>query len=296
MAPLPSTRQVAPLCFSLAIALLLVLGAAQAKLSPRSFLVKAGEEQRRLAAGDAGPVLVTGATGATGSLTYKALKEAGVEVRGLVRNVTKAQELLPCGECGPEDGIFVGDVTDPDTLTAAFAGARRLVILTGSFPHRYPNGSFYFPEGGYPKDVDWQGSNNQVRAAHAAGVEHVLLVSSMGTTEPDSFLDKLGNGHALFYKLNGEVDLMASGIPYTVVKPGGLLNDPGQERLLLAGHNDDMEKPRVTRADVADVLLHAVLMPEASTNLRFDLSSDDSQPPSGDFQALFDDARNWVGA
>lgn len=80
MAPLPSTRQVAPLCFSLAIALLLVLGAAQAKLSPRSFLVKAGEEQRRLAAGDAGPVLVTGATGATGSLTYKALKEAGVEV------------------------------------------------------------------------------------------------------------------------------------------------------------------------------------------------------------------------
>lgn len=77
------------------------------------------------------------------------------------------------------------------------------------------------------QDVDWQGSNNQVRAAHAAGVEHVLLVSSMGTTEPDSFLDKLGNGHALFYKLNGEVDLMASGIPYTVVKPGGLLNDPG---------------------------------------------------------------------
>lgn len=52
----------------------------------------------------------------------------------------------------------------------------------------------------------------------------------------------------------------------------------------------------MTRADVADVLLHAVLMPEASTNLRFDLSSDDSQPPSGDFQALFDDARNWVGA
>lgn len=55
-----------------------------------------------------------------------------MQVRGLVRNVTKAQELLPCGECGPEDGIFVGDVTDPDTLTAAFAGARRLVILTGT--------------------------------------------------------------------------------------------------------------------------------------------------------------------
>jgi hypothetical protein len=41
------------------------------------------------------------------------------------------------------------------------------------------------------------------RAALSAGVEHVLLVSSMGTTQPDTFLDLLGEGHALFYKLNG---------------------------------------------------------------------------------------------
>jgi hypothetical protein len=57
-----------------------------------------------------------------------------------------------------------------------------------------------------------------------------------------------------------------------------------------------MEKPRVTRADVADVLLHAILMPEASANLRFDLSSDADQPATGDFASLFADARNWVGA
>ena len=35
-------------------------------------------------------------------------------------------------------------------------------------------------------------------------MRHVLLVSSMGTTQPDTFLDKLGDGHALFYKLNGK--------------------------------------------------------------------------------------------
>jgi uncharacterized protein YbjT (DUF2867 family) len=59
------------------------------------------------------------------------------QVRALVRNATKAKELLPCGDCGTEDGVFVGDVTDPSSLTAAFEGARRLVILTGaslSFP------------------------------------------------------------------------------------------------------------------------------------------------------------------
>ena len=77
------------------------------------------------------------------------------------------------------------------------------------------------------QDIDWHGSNNQVRAALDAGVDHILLVSSMGTTEPNSFLDLIANGHILFFKLNGEIDLMGSGAPYTVVKPGGLLNDEG---------------------------------------------------------------------
>ena len=78
------------------------------------------------------------------------------------------------------------------------------------------------------QDIDWHGSNNQVRAAMDAGVDHILLVSSMGSTEPNSFLDLLGNGHIVFFKLNGEIDLMGSGAPYTVVKPGGLLNDEGR--------------------------------------------------------------------
>mmetsp|Transcript_15635 Transcript_15635/g.43735 ORF Transcript_15635/g.43735 Transcript_15635/m.43735 type:complete len:298 (+) Transcript_15635:91-984(+) len=243
-----------------------------------------------------GPVLVTGATGRTGSLLYESLKSHGLEVKALVRNATKARERLSCGACGTEDGIFVGDVTDPSSMTASFHGVKQLVILTASYPLKLPNGSYYFPEGGYPKDIDWQGSNNQVRCAHDAGVDHVLLVSSMGTTEPDSFLDLLGNGHDLFYKLNGEADLMASGMPFTIVKPGGLLDDAGGQHLLLAGHNDDLERPRVTRADVADVLLHAIMMPSESKWLRFDLSSDATKCATGDFKALFQDARNWQGA
>lgn len=34
-------------------------------------------------------------------------------------------------------------------------------------------------------------------------MQHVLLVSSMGTTQPDSYLDKLADGHVMWYKLNG---------------------------------------------------------------------------------------------
>ena len=61
-------------------------------------------------------------------------------------------------------------------------------------------------------------------SAKKAGVKHVLLCSSMGSTAPDNFLNKhLEN--VLFYKLNGEATLMAAGLPFTVVKPGGLLGE-----------------------------------------------------------------------
>ena len=69
----------------------------------------------------------------------------------------------------------------------------------------------------------------------------------------------------------------------------------GGQSLLLAGHNDDLKEPRVTRADVAEVLLQAILRPELSKWTRFDLSSDSSKPATGDFEALFETARNWRG-
>ena len=55
-------------------------------------------------------VLVTGATGQTGSLAYFQLKAAGFETRALVRNATKAQAILQCGACSEKEGVYVGDV------------------------------------------------------------------------------------------------------------------------------------------------------------------------------------------
>ena len=50
-----------------------------------------------------GPVVVvSGATGRTGSLLYLALRSSGVAVRALVRNASKAREMLDCGACDEE--------------------------------------------------------------------------------------------------------------------------------------------------------------------------------------------------
>ena len=40
--------------------------------------------------------------------------------------------------------------------------------------------------------VDWVGQRNQIDAAKAAGVKHIVIVSSMGGTDPNGFLNKMG--------------------------------------------------------------------------------------------------------
>jgi nucleoside-diphosphate-sugar epimerase len=45
--------------------------------------------------------------------------------------------------------------------------------------------------------VDWLGQKVQIDAAKAAGVKQVVLVSSMGGTDPNHQLNSLGNGNIL---------------------------------------------------------------------------------------------------
>jgi len=232
-------------------------------------------------------VLVTGATGHTGSTVYLALKSQGVTVHGLVRNVTKARDLLKCGACNASDGIFVGDITKPETLAAAMAGADTLVITTGPAYHcKIPAiyiGCHFYP-GADPKTIAWEGVKNQVSAfASSPGPalkdRHVILLSNDLTTVPDNFLDKIDNSHGTFYALNGEVFTMASGVPFTILKPNGLNDgDPAKKEILVA-HDDEgwnAMNPNtefITRSDVARLLTYAALNPEKTKGLRFDVTS-----------------------
>jgi uncharacterized protein YbjT (DUF2867 family) len=242
-------------------------------------------------------LLVTGATGRTGALVYHGLRRHHHDVRALVRNPEKARAVLNCTRCDESDGIFKGDVTaGSQGLEAAFRGVASVVILTSSFPVKLPNGSWVYPTGGSPREVDWVGCDAQVQSAVRAGVRRVVLVSSMGTTQPASFLDKLGGGYALFYKTQGELGLMSASasLNFTIVKPSGLVDDTADDRKLLVGRNDELARTgmmTVPRADVARVVIAALAMPAISGNLRFDLSSDPNGPTTTDFAQLFAEAR-----
>lgn len=70
--------------------------------------------------------------------------------------------------------------------------------------------------------VDFGGQKRQFDAAKAAGVSHVVVVSSMGGTQRDNTLNQLGNGNILVWKRRAEEHLIASGLPYTILHPGGV--------------------------------------------------------------------------
>jgi len=233
-----------------------------------------------LAEGANRTVIVTGATGRSGSSIYLLLKKAGVNVRGLVRNTTKAREYLGCSKCDESEGIFVGDITKPESLGPAMTGADGLVIGTGrtaSAP---------------AKSILFDGVANQVDAFLAsAGPKpadrHVSLISMQFTTLPDTFLNKIiahlwGGWDVGFYSLQGESHVMSANVPFTILKACGLTEDPEKQSQILVGHDDKgwgmKDAHTVSRHDVARVLAAAAGNPSMAEGLRFDFCSKKGTP------------------
>lgn len=244
-------------------------------------------------------VLVTGATGKTGSIVYQKLKQSeDFAVTGFARSRQKVQDLFNSTE-----GFCFGDIKDKDSLKQAIEGCQGLVILTSASPKMVAppkpgeRPQFTYEADGTPELVDYQGQKNQIDLALDAGVEHIVLVGSMGGTNENHPLNMMGNGKILIWKRKAEEYLVNSGINYTIIRAGGLLDQPGGRRKLLVGNNDQLlNNPpdgiatSIPRADVAETVIQALREPSA-INKAFDLISYPEASSEGsvtqDFAALF---------
>mmetsp|Transcript_517 Transcript_517/g.602 ORF Transcript_517/g.602 Transcript_517/m.602 type:complete len:297 (+) Transcript_517:142-1032(+) len=237
-------------------------------------------------------VVVTGAGGQTGQALFRKLLTYLDEFTpiGFVRTPESKQSLVNSGLSA--GSIAVVDVTDGPAVKAFLTSSPvdAFCICTSGKPaptgvmteegkpvFGYPNGS--------PEEVDWIGQRNQINACGAG--THVVVCSSMGGTDPSNMLNKLGRtvdsegkevgGNILKWKRKAEKYLIDSGLPYTIVHPGGLLNEPGGERELVVGVDDSQEGTTsrlVPREDVAEVMLQA-LRNEGYRNRSFDLRAKD---------------------
>lgn len=245
-------------------------------------------------------VLVTGATGRTGALAFEKLchQDAQFEAVGFARSSSKVQERF-----GSTAAFHTGDITEPGALDQAIADCHALVILTSAVPQMQPPATpgerptFSFIPGGMPEQVDYMGQKHQIDSALRAGVEHIVLVGSMGGTNENHPLNSLGNGNILIWKRKAEQYLIDSGIAYTIIRAGGLQDQPGGQRQLLVGKDDQFltnnptgAPTSIPRADVAETVVRALLEPNAR-NKAFDLISKPADDPTSvittDFASLF---------
>ncbi|KAG1657167.1 hypothetical protein FOA52_012282 [Chlamydomonas sp. UWO 241] len=253
-------------------------------------------------------VVVTGAAGRTGALVLKKLVASDkYEPRAVVRSEQSKAKVVGMGV--KDTNVFFADVAAgrPSDYAKAFEGADAIVVATSGVPQivyfsliavfwaKLTGGAparpqFTWKEGQMPEQVDWIGQKAQFDAAKAAGVKRVILVGSMGGTQPENPLNKLGDGNILMWKRKAEEYLIASGLDYTIIHPGGLKDDEGGARQLLLGVDDTLlerKERSIPREDVAELCVQCLALPEASKR-SFDVISvaPEAAPPTTDFGAL----------
>ncbi len=187
-------------------------------------------------------VLVVGGTGSIGRLVVARLIELGHTPRVLTRNADRARASLPEGS-----QIVTGEVRDAAVLTRVAADVDAVVMTHGA-----PYGSDDC------QAVDYGAVPAVVAALAGRGVP-VALMSSIGVTASGG-----SSRDVLHWKRRGERVLRARGVPYTIVRPGWFDAGSGNQPRVDLRQGDRVEYGPVRREHVAEVLVQAVLTPEAS--------------------------------
>lgn len=158
-------------------------------------------------------VFVAGGSGQTGIEVVRELSRAGYKVVASTRNAERARTSHPDIETWVEV-----DAHDPVRLNQVVDGADIVVSALG-------HGDFVGP--GAPQFVGYLAVRNLVDAAIAADAKHVILVTSAtaGHARGIDHREEARFGYVLYWKTKAEDYLIESGLPYTIIGPGGLANE-----------------------------------------------------------------------
>ncbi len=144
--------------------------------------------------------LIVGATGLVGGEICRRLAADRKPVRALVRPAGDASRIDELRAAGAE--LATGDLKDPASIAAACAGATAVLSTASSVLSRQPGDTI--------DGVDRIGQLQLIAAAASAGVKHFVYISFSPMAE-DFALQRA--------KREVEQALMASGMPYTILRP-----------------------------------------------------------------------------
>ncbi|KAL3945799.1 MAG: hypothetical protein SGBAC_000071 [Bacillariaceae sp.] len=213
------------------------------------------------------PFCVIGANGKTGTKCVQELVEKGIPVRATSRSGAYNGETD-----NPLLSPTICDVTKVDTIQSSIEGARAVIFAASASK-----------KGGTPAQVDNGGLINVAKACIEAKIPHLVVVSSGSVTKPESPVFKFLNlfGKIMEEKIKGEdaVRRLYTGIEgatYTIIRPGGLTEDPARGVSAVQLNQGDTKSGRISRFDVAAICIEATLYPQLTGGTTFECYDTDT--------------------
>lgn len=191
-----------------------------------------------------GPVLVFGGTRATGLDIVRQLRERGEDVVVAVRATSNTAALRELGV-----RTVTADALDAAQVQAAFAADHFAAVISTLGTAR----------GDQARRPDFIGNRNVIDAAKAAGVRRFVFITVVGAGDSHDtapFPARQALKEVIALKTQAEDHLRASGLDYTIIRPGGLGNVKATGKAVLAA--DPQAFSYISRADLARLTIEAL--------------------------------------
>ncbi len=197
-------------------------------------------------------VLIAGGHGKIALRLARLLSDRGDQPRGIIRDDAQSGDLVAAGA---EPVLF--DLEGDGDLVPNLARADAVVFAAGAGPGSGPERK---------RTVDYGAAVKLIEACKTAGVDRYVIVSAMGADREGGWSDQMRP----YYEAKRDADeaLSASGLEFTIVRPGGLTNDPGTG--LIEVGTPLSRRGQVTREDVAATIVAALDEP-GTAGVAFDL-------------------------
>lgn len=182
-------------------------------------------------------VFVAGSTGRVATELLKKLSAKGYHV---IAGARRPEAVLELANVTPQEMNLHASVTD---LTKLLEGADAIVFAAGS-------------RGKDLLQTDAYGAVKLMQAARNAGVKRFVMLSALFSLTPEKWPEKLSDYYiAKFFADNYLIN--QTELDYTIIQPGGLLEEPGSGFLSLG----DKGFTVISIEDVASVLAEVIERP-----------------------------------
>lgn len=127
--------------------------------------------------------------------------------------------------------------------------------------------------------IDLDGAVKAIEAAKRQKVKRFVMISALNANRREVWSYAMGGSSTSSYyhaaKYYADEWLVNSGLDYTIIRPSGLLNEPGTGKIEASEYLEtEGREMKIPREDVASVVV-ASLQNENTKNKAFDLSSGD---------------------